>query len=105
MKAAMTWVSEWRVTLNKPMLLVPGLIAALLLMPVLLIAAEAQSDDSQEPVVDIQDPENERPDLTEPPPDSGLTLEEDNAGEEGNEDFVPSIRIVEDLPVAFPVDI
>ena len=91
--------------MNKPMLQVSGLVAVLLLMPLSLVAAEAVSDDDQEPVTVIQDSDSERPDLTEPLPDTGLTLEEGNAGEEGNEDFVPSIRIVEDLPVAFPVDI
>jgi hypothetical protein len=84
---------------------VSGLIAALLMMPLPLGAAEAESTDRQETVPATQTEENVLPDLTEPLPDPELTTEEGSSGEADNRDFVPSIRIVEDLPVSFPVDI
>ena len=56
-------------------------------------APEAESGDAREPV--------------EPLPDIGLIeeAEEREQAAQGDEDFVPSIRITEDLPVAFPADI
>lgn len=48
--------------------------------------------------------EGEAQDTVQPMPDIGL-IEEERVAEEDDENFVPSIRITEDLPVAFPVDI
>jgi hypothetical protein len=53
-------------------------------------APETIDDGSQDSTADNQAPKTDNGDLTAPPSD---------------EDFVPSVRITEDLPVAFPVDI
>lgn len=59
-------------------------------------ATESSGEVRQAP--EAPDPQTESPEEGELAGDDGLTRPED-------EDFVPSVRITEDLPVAFPVDI
>jgi hypothetical protein len=108
------WVSGLPVTLNK-WLKQTGFIAASLLVSLAVAAAEEENAGELEapvaqegqatPATQQTDGESaQEPDA--PLPDIGL-IEEAQLGEglEDDGNFVPSIQITEDLPVAFPVDI
>lgn len=71
-----------------------------------LVAAEDDPDadtgnaQTEQPVVSADDnTDTTADDSTQETDDTGLTVPS------SDEDFVPSVRITEDLPVAFPVDI
>ena len=64
-----------------------------------IIAAENETA----PADEVEYTENEF--LTEPLDDELQQSEEENTEASRDENFIPTIRITEDLPVAFPVDI
>lgn len=108
MNPVMTWASGLPATLNKRIKQI-GVIAAWLLVSLAVSAAEeenaGESDTQAAPATEQTDAESTR-EIVDPLPDIGL-IEEIEEAENGEDDgnFVPSIQITEDLPVAFPVDI
>lgn len=73
-----------------------------LLLSFCIYAAEESSDEetvSQEPVQEQTTVDEQQEPVTEPEADDSLTQGP------SDEDFIPTERITEDLPVAFPVDI
>lgn len=89
--------------MSKTLLLLNLLI--LLIAPPVLAAEDDSEDDSAETTPSQQEPTSQEPETEietgslDGPGD--LSVEENPQ----NENFIPSIRITEDLPVAFPVDI
>jgi len=82
-----------------------GLLLQAVMMATMLFAAESEPTPQQDTTItDQATAASEEPDTVQPLPDIGL-IEEERVAEEDDENFVPSIRITEDLPVAFPVDI
>ncbi len=77
----------------------PSIFPVWLLACLPLLAAEELVEDTgnniEQPVTVVE--------TETPEPDNGLTPPPSDDPE--SEDFVPSIRITEDLPVSFPVDI
>ena len=82
-----------------------GLLLQAVMMATMLFAAENERTlELDSTITDQATAASEEPDTVQPLPDIGL-IEEERVAEENDENFVPSIRITEDLPVAFPVDI
>jgi len=82
-----------------------GLLLQAVMMATMLFAAESERTlELDSTITDQATAASEEPDTVQPLPDIGL-VEEERVAEEDDENFVPSIRITEDLPVAFPVDI
>jgi len=75
------------------------LILAALFLPLLISAAKKESA----PIETDESTENEF--LTESLDDESQEPVDENSEVARDENFVPTIRITEDLPVAFPVDI
>lgn len=89
------------------MKLVTAIVAVWLLACLPLHAAEQDSPENEDQQTVPETRDDAETETVQPLPDIGLieeAREREQAGE-GDEDFVPSIRITEDLPVAFPADI
>lgn len=84
-----------------------SLTAACLVLSLPLHAAEEETDNEpqQQESTQAESPAQERTPEQEALPDIGLIEEAAEGSGEDDGNFVPSIRITEDLPVAFPVDI
>ena len=76
-----------------------GLLFITCLLSFGLFAAESETELAEEP----ESTSDEF--LTEPLDETEQVTDEENSEVASDENFVPTIRITEDLPVAFPVDI
>lgn len=83
------------------------MIPVLLLLSLSLHAAEDEDTSDQAAQVAEETGSGVQEEAVEALPDIGLIEEEqaEQTEQEDDENFVPSVRISEDLPVAFPVDI
>lgn len=96
----MTLAFALRGTLNKGEVMTDRLLMLVaLFLPLLISAAEKESA----PIETDESTENEF--LTEPLDDESQEPVDETSEVARDENFVPTIRITEDLPVAFPVDI